>query len=333
MPGSLLRGSHTTREQAAAAFAVVALASAAFYLAVGTPSVTGLAVAATSNQSNVTLSVASTTSVTLEPGLYNFSEVSVGSTNFSSDNPALNLIIANEGSNNITNVYAHTDTLQSEQDNPLGTGVASEHASGKFLWIKNDTSSMYHAGFLSWNITASAGGKPTGMTTGFDNPSTNSWGYYRNASGNHLWALNASTATGNAYCNGTETVLRMKTSADSGTNRDLGDGGTVVDYQPAGGNINENWGVATSGTNEPLDAGPLEGHYAAIHESCEKFYVFRFDADDTFELTDTNHQFLVNDKITPGEEFAGRVGASLPGGIPAGQTNRTLLTIFASSTG
>ncbi len=316
--------------KAVAAGALLVLAGAAAYLAVGAQSMTGLAVAATSNQSNVTLSVASTTSVNLDPDVYNFSKVTVGSTNFSDTNPALNLIIKNDGSNNITDIYAHIHTLDSEQDNPLGTGAARQHASGKFLWIENGTatSRMYHAGAISWNITEDAGGKPAGMQTGFNGVGKRGWGFYRNATGDYLWAVNSSST---GYCNGTGTTLRMKNAVDTGNNRDLTESDTT-DYSPVAGNVDGTWGVDTDGTGEPVASGPLNGHYVAMHESCTKFFVFRFDNHGTFPVSGNDEQFLTRDKVTPGEEFVGAVGAALPQGIPAGSTNQTTLTIFASST-
>lgn len=314
----------SSREALFAAVFVV-LAGAAIYLSLGTGQVTGMAVALTGNQSNVTVSVAETTSVTLTPDSYNFSGVTVGSTNFS-DNPALNLIIENSGSTNITNIYAHPNTLESEQDNPLGTGLPGEYAAGRFLWMQNGTSDMYHVGYLSWNITQDAGGKPTGLNTGFTGPGEESWGFYRNHTGDYIWAMNSST---NGYCNESDVTLRMKNETDSGagSNRDLSIQSERVDYDMgADGTEGSEWAML----NSPATEGPLKGHYVATHQSCEKFYVFRFDSEGIFPVTGNDPQYIYSGNLVPGESFSGDVGLSMPEGIPAGDLNSTILTIYAS---
>lgn len=302
----------------------------------------GVAFAATSNDtSNVSVNVTATTKVTISPGLYNFSSIQVGETNFT-DHSQLQMVITNEGSSNITDIYAHPNTIDAEPDNPLGTGVAAEYAAGRFLWIKNESSQWYHAGVLSWNITSAAGGWPAGVTY-YSNDDWVSTGYYRNATGDYLWALSGNgtdSHTGNIYCNTTTASddttaapqIDIKTVADTGDNRDLTDSGTTTSYtlDTVQSGTDPNWTM----TSSTVDSGPLQGHYVAAYETCEKFYAFRFDDAAMWSAAtsgEANLPYLVSDELTPGSTHTGRVGAAIPQGIPAGTTNQTELTIFASS--
>ena len=70
------------------------------------------------------------------------------------------------------------NTLQSEPENPLGSSDARKYAAGRFLWIKNDTSTFYQAGTLTWNRTD---GQPSGITESSDDPPAQSYGFYKNA--------------------------------------------------------------------------------------------------------------------------------------------------------
>jgi hypothetical protein len=291
---------------------------------------TGSVFAADSDTQDVNVTVQESTIVSVEPGFYNFSGMSVGETNFS-DIDALRLEITNDGSTNLTDVYAHLDTNESEPTNPLGKGQADKYAAGGFLWIQNDTSTMYHAGRMSWNTTDEAGGKPSAINDADDNPKA--WGFYRNTTGDYLWSLGGNgTSTTNSWCNYTsgadDPTLYIKNAVDTGNNRDL----TTNAQQHTFSTSNNDWSVTYAGN------GPLEGHFLAAHKSCEKFYIYRFDADNAGPTNlpapggNTSYQYLVdNYNITPGTTWQGRVGASVPFGVPAGITNVTEMTITASA--
>ncbi len=296
--------------------AVSVLAVSAAVL-MGNGSLAGMATAQDSNDtSNVSVTVDGVTTVTLSPDSYNFSALKPTEANFS-ERSDLQLVISNEGSTNITDVYAHANTLESEDDNPLGTGQANEYGAGRFFWIKNESSGFYHAGSISWNQTEEAGGKPSGITNEPSN--SKAWGYYRNATGNYLWAL---SNDGSQYCNSSASgvTVTMKNESDTGDNRDLGQDsvGYTLDLDQDG-----NWSVGQA------SEGPLEGHYLAAWKNCNKYYIYRFDHSSMFPGSGTD-QHLISDQLTPGSTHTGRVGAAIPQGIPQGETNQTQLTVFAT---
>jgi hypothetical protein len=331
--------SYRTGEEATlTAIGILAAISSIFVLTMTLPGTTGVATAAdNSTDQNVTLSVEEQTIVSVEPAAYNFSDMTLGKTNFSETTEALKLEIINDGSSNITQVYAHPDTFNSEDDNPLGTGKAREFAAGRFLWIKNASSGWYHAGTLLWNQTAEAGGQPSGIENGDNN--NVSYGFYRNATADYLWELSANNSDGGGTdsrtgdwrrCNNSTRdapELRIKTSADEGTNRDLGDGNTVtytLDQDRDG-----NW------SSRQVTSGPLQDHYVAAYKDCSRIYAYRFDNSPDFPASTSNpdNAYLINSntELAPGEAYTARVGAAVPQGIPAGTTNLTTLTITANN--
>lgn len=283
-----------------------------------------------SDGSNVSINITKTTRVTVQPNLFNFSDMQIKETNFS-DTADHQLIIENAGSTNLTNIYIHLDTLQSEQDNPLGSGQASEYAAGRFIWIRNKSSRFYLAGSLTWNRSEAAGGKPSGITDA-DN-FAKSWGFYKNTTGNYLWSLGGNGSQGalevgepdlsQSYCNATgedPPDMYIKNETDSGSNRDL----TQNSVQYTFNTVSGDWGVHRA------TQGPLKGHYIAVYWDCTKAYIYRFDASDTFPSSGSSDQYVVGGLLAPGEEYSGLIGAAVPDGIPAGVTNRTLLTVHAS---
>lgn len=314
--------------------AVAIAAATALPLLFSSTSPVGMVMAAPNDTTNVSVSIASEASVSVTPNLFNFSDMGLQTENFS-DHSKLQLIIKNDGSTNISSVYANPDTLDSEQDNPLGSSNPEEYAAGRFLWIKNETSGFYHAGTLTWNRTEEAGGKPSGMQGLLSN--TVSWGFYRNSTGDYLWELapnstNSGTKNGNWYfCNTSTTEdpqLRIKNVTDDGSNRDMSASATTRTYDLT--TKNGDWSETF------VSNGPLKDHYVAANSDCTKAYVYRFDKPNTFPTgNDNNRQYLVqpSKELSPGDEFNARVGAAIPDGIPAGTTNQTTLTIYASDAG
>lgn len=281
-------------------------------------------VSAATDSANVSFSVGALVSITVEPDAYRFTNVDIGETNFSTGHRALRLVVRNNGSTNISDIYAHPNTLNAEQDNPLPTGSAAEHASAKFLWISNrsDGGPFHHVGVLMWNITEAAGGEPFGVE---DVSSAVAHGYYRNTTGNYLWSLAADQQTGTCSASGAQ--FTIKTSPDTGVNRDLRPtANNTTTHVPTANN--EEWAMMKA------DRGPLAGHYIALHTSCEKVYAFRYDNDPQFPLRGNDDQFLLGPANTtvlePGQKFVGRVGVAVPPGTPSGTTNATTLTIHAT---
>lgn len=289
-----------------------------------------------SNDTNVTLSVAEETSVTVTPSLFNFSGMTLAETNFS-DIQALRLKIENTGSTNLTNIYANPDINSSEQNNPLGTGQSEEYAAGRFLWISNTSANdfgFYQAGHLTWNNTEQAGGEPTGVT-GKD-AGSQAVGYYRNATGNYLWEIVDNTADP-GKCNTTSAYMEIKTVQDDGSNRDLET--NIVQYNAQVADTNPFILLGSTGPAvgvEPLSGGPLDGHYGAIAKGCDRALFFRWSQPtDVPTISDTSTPYLVgnssSDHIEPGVTWTARLGAAVHRGVPTGDTNRTLLTITATA--
>lgn len=323
-----------TPSTATAVLAAVGLTAAA--LLATTASFFTVAGAQVSNDTDVNLTIQQETAVTVTPAIFDFENMQLGETNFS-DIAALTLQIENTGTTNLTNIYAGPNTLSSEQDNPLGTGQPLQYAAGRFLWVLNDTSTQswgwHHAGHITWNITEQSGGEPSGITEPTGAPVAH--GFYRNASGNYLWAMRNDTT--NVGCDETGASLVIKNTKDSDTDRDLTSDVSTYNVQAA----NANWGLAGVGQDptEPVSGGPLNGHYVALSADCTKAYVFRWDSPSNIPDPDgaggTQSNELVGNSsrshITPGEVYQARLGAAVHFGVPDGSTNQTILTITASA--
>lgn len=282
------------------------------------------------NDTVVNVTVEEQVEVTVRPDMFNFTDMDLETTDFE-DTADNQLDIENTGSVNVTDVYAHVNTFDSEYENPLGSGSADSYAAGGFVWIKNSTSNFYHAGTQMWNITERAGGQPSGIEE--EPTDTVSYGYYRNATGDYLWALTTDygseeTDPEGPLCNdeATDVTLEIMDNPDTGDNRNFDEETSV--YNLHNGVQDGDW------SQNQADDGPLEGHYVAAYEDCERLYVNRFDSSDMFPMTGGEDQYLVggeDDGLAPGDTYTARLGAAIPSGIPAGVTNSTTLTVHASS--
>jgi hypothetical protein len=281
--------------------------------------------AATTNQTNVTVQIAQISEITVVPTIITWSNIVPGSVG-----GIVYLDIKNSGSQDIQKVYGYADTLVTEPSNPIPDGLITGFSSGSVLMFKkNETgASYYYVDRLEWNITEvkpGVEGPPGSSTTGGDIAVV--WGYYRNATpgGNFLYYLvNGTEINATHGCNSTGSKIMIEQEADNGTaatrNPDLG--GTITVSTP-------DWGIYN------YSSGPLAGHCVALHRTCEKILIYRYDRRNTgntqfnsCELTDDEQSFRTT-VLHPGDEFTVNLDAWVPEGVPYGWMTSSWLTIEA----
>lgn len=271
--------------------------------------------AATSNQTNVTVNISTVTKISVIPTnltWYDVQPSSVGGMKY--------LDVKNTGSTNISTVYAYVDTLTTEPTNPIPTGNPVNYSSGGVLVLKkNETgANWYYAGRIEWNIS-----KPTNAG-GTNCANAIAWGYYRNASGDYLWCLTNGTEINDTHgCNSENTKFYIEKDIDDGSadTRAPEIGFDIV--TPVG-----DWGIVNFAT------GPLAGHCVALHRSCEKIYIYRYDRRTSPDfnacgLSDED-QSIRDTTLVPGDQFTINADVWVPAGIPAGWLASSWLTLEAA---
>ncbi len=265
--------------------------------------------AISSNQTNVSVQILQITQITVLPS-------SLSWTVLPKQEGGMKFIeIKNSGSTNLTYIYAYVDTLETETQNPIGTGVAQMYSAGGVLVIKKNVSGekFYYAGRIEWNIS-----KPTNAgTTKCAN--AKAWGYYRNVTGDYLWCLvNASDGT----CNSTSAEIYIENDADDGSasTRDPDIGGSFTQAF-------KDWAVYN------FSSGPLAGHCVAAYWNCSKIYIYRYDSrtDPNFaacDLTAIEQSLNSSAILFPSNSFLVNVDIWVPE-IPYGWMKPSLLTIEA----
>ncbi|MCK5042862.1 MAG: hypothetical protein KAJ20_03870 [Candidatus Aenigmarchaeota archaeon] len=233
------------------------------------------------------------------------------------DSSTANVIIQNTGSANLTNIYLDTSTDADESTNPLPTGVASAYSAAGLIFVKNSTNdTYYHAGRIEWNISSILAGEVLDLASATE---TFAHGWYRNASGNEfLWKVENGT---DGYCNTTATVFKIKTAPENTTdlNRDLSTGLSTC-------------GAVTQGTwgSFACTDGPLANHCVATASTCDKIYIYKYNYNSTYAACG-NRAYIRSADLIPGAEDFMVIHASIPYGIPAGETALGTLTLMATS--
>ncbi|NOQ37838.1 hypothetical protein GQ472_03025 [archaeon] len=229
-----------------------------------------------------------------------------------------NITIRNTGSLNVTNMYLDTSTDADESTNPLPTGTASAYSAAGMIFVRNSTNATYyHAGRLEWNISSILAGEVLDLNSATENFGH---GWYRNASGNeYLWKVENGT---DGYCNTTGTVFEIKTVPENVTdfNRDLSS-----DLSTCGAVSTGIWGsfVCTD--------GPLAGYCIATASTCDKIYIYKYNYNATYGGgLCGNLAYIREDDLVPGAEDYIVIHASIPYGMPAGETALGTLTLIAS---
>jgi hypothetical protein len=264
--------------------------------------------AASANQTNVTVQVASVTQMTVLPNVISWSSVNPGAIG-----GMTYIQIRNSGSVNITGISAYTDTLDTEPNNPYPAGTSSAFSSGSVLMIRqNVTGAGYNiTDRLEWNVSRPAG---TGTT---NCGSAIAWGYYRNVSNEYIWCLNNATEINTTHgCNSTDTTFYIEQDADNGTadsrNPDLLASSDSL-TQP-------DWGIFY------FTSGPLANYCIATHQTCTKILIYKYDRRSPFSACTSKVAYLRNTTLTPGDEFTVNLDAWVPKGISAGWLASSWLT-------
>ncbi|MBD3155776.1 MAG: hypothetical protein GF368_03920, partial [Candidatus Aenigmarchaeota archaeon] len=130
----------------------------------------------------VNVSIEAVTEIEISPYYLNWVNVTPGTAG-----GELEIDVKNIGSTNVTGFYAYIDTLTDETANPIGSSNSQNYAAGGFLTLgRNDSVTIgeehYFAGRIEWNHT-----DRIELTTYPDD--TVSWGWFRNASWDYVWAL------------------------------------------------------------------------------------------------------------------------------------------------
>ncbi len=227
-----------------------------------------------------------------------------------------NITIKNIGSLNVTNMYLDTSTVTDESTNPIPTGEASAYSAAGMIFVRNSTNTTYfHAGRLEWNISSILAGEILDL-----DPATGTFGHgwYRNASGNeYLWKVENGTG---GYCNNSGTTFEIKTAPENVTdfNRDLSSGLSTCTY--AG---EDDW------ASFACTDGPLADYCVATASTCDKIYIYKYNYNSTYAACG-NRAYIRETDLVPGGEDYMIIHASVPYGMPAGETALGTLTLFAT---
>lgn len=288
---------------------MTAFAVLAFLIAASTAS-------AVNTTANVTVNVNISTvgAIVVLPNWINWTAMSPGS-----DSAVSNFIIKNTGSVNVSDIFMNTSTIGDESTNPLQTADVSKYAAAGLVMVKNATdTSYYHAGRLEWNLSTVLTDEVLSLAAGVTNMGH---GWYRNASGNeYLWKLENGS---NGFCNTSSATFTIKTVPENQTtmNRNLGANTMTCAISDSG---NAAWSSASCGTS-----GPLAGQCVATSSNCDKIMIYKYFGPLSDYPACANAAYLRKNVIVPGDEAAFSLKASVPKGIPAGDTKTGILTIFA----
>ncbi|MBW6461432.1 MAG: hypothetical protein K0B07_00060 [DPANN group archaeon] len=266
----------------------------------------------TNDTVTVNINISAVGTIVVSPNVINWTLLQPGSNGASEY-----IIIKNTGSVNVSGIYMTTDTITVESTNPLPTADVTAYSAAGLIFVKNSTDSAHsHAGRLEWNLSSILTGEELNI-----NENTNAFahGWYRNSTGNeYLWKVENGT---DGVCNNTGTIFQISSIPENDTtlNRDITVGASTCTTVTPG----TTWGTFTCST------GPLVGYCIATANTCDKIYLYKYDMSSQFPNCD-NSGSLITDNLIPGSEDAISIYASVPNGIPYGDTTSGTLTIVAS---
>lgn len=261
----------------------------------------------------VNVSVNATAEIVVSPINFTWANLNPGET----DGTTHDFTIKNTGSYNVSKIRVSVNTPTVESTNPLPTGDAVKYAASGFLHIQNYTTTtpFYIAGRLEWNLSEKLADENWDLTdiTKFGH------GWYRNRTETFLWIVkNGSTG----FCNSTTATFKIMNEPENATheNRDLVSGPTTS-CNPTWND--DEWGIGS------CSGGPLNNYCVAAHVNCTKIYIYKYDTDFG---TCTNGAYWREDILVPGTSTKGKVYASIPWGVPNGNTTDSVMTFTASFT-
>jgi hypothetical protein len=234
--------------------------------------------------------------------------------------------VRNVGSNNVTNIFVYINTAARETSNPLG-GSNSSYNAGGYIVIRNSSladANYSFVGRLEWNLSTGQTAAPSGFTP----PSKNnvSWGWFRNVTRFYLWNVSATT---NCTYDGR---ISVEDAADDGTTNtraphiENSSTPTVYNHATLG-----NWSIY------PFNGWPGQPYCVAVHTSCTKIYIYRWDEGSEYFPSCTSALYLRpsaagrDNDIAPGFSALFSVRAFVPYGAPAGNHTAALMTISSTA--
>lgn len=267
--------------------------------------------ASTNDNITVNVNISSVGAIVVSPNSISWAATAPGS-----NTATTNIIIKNTGSENVSNIYMTTSAITDESTNPLQTADPNAYSAAGFIFVKNSTETTYsHAGRLEWNLSTILTGETLSITAG---TTAFGHGWYRNSTGNeYLWKVENGTA---GLCNNTGATFDIEQGPENDTtlSRDITANPSTCSAVTVGA-----WGVFT------CSDGPLNGYCVAAASTCDKIYIYKNDYSSTFP-TCNNREYLRSANLIPGTEDSLNVFASIPLGMPAGDTNEGILTIVAT---
>lgn len=267
--------------------------------------------AETNDTVTVNVNISTVATIVVSPNAISWAGVNPGA-----NTGTTNIIIKNTGSVNVTDIYMTTSAITDESTNPLPTADPSAYSAASLIFVKNSTEAAHsHAGRLEWNLSSVLTDETLGITAG---TTAFAHGWYRNSSGNeYLWKVENGT---DGLCNNSGAVFEIQQDPENDTSlsRDITANPSTCSAVTTGA-----WGVFT------CSDGPLEGYCVAAANTCNKIYIYKNDYSTTFP-TCNNREYLLDGDLIPGAEDSISVFASVPNGIPAGDTTAGTLTIVAT---
>ena len=250
-------------------------------------------------------------------------EIVVTPTNFTwtnlnpgNDGITRNFTVKNTGSYNVSKIYVSANTPTVESTNPLQTGNPLAYAASGFLFIQNSTTStsFYHVGRLEWNLSSPLDNEVLDL-----DPGTVAFGHgwYRNRTETFLWKVENGT---DQRCNTTGTSFVIKQDAENATteNRDLSSGtGNLASCSL--------YSAGPFWSTHNCSNGPLQNYCVAVYGDCTKIYIYKYDY--SFNGTSCGSENYWRDNVlVSGLSTKGKVYASVPWGVPSGDTGDSVLT-------
>ena len=319
-----------------AAFSIILLAVlvAALVIAPQNPA----RAATASNATTVNVSVLPIASVVITPINLTWPQLVPSNTNFT-----YNINIKNTGTVALSQFYMTPSTLSEETTNPTGQNNPGLYSSAGFISVRNTSNittvtdltgaspKAFHVGRIEWNLSANMSDEFLDLAAStLQEGGRFGHGWYNNATGNNnLWKVENGTG---GWCNNTATTLAYIDDPENSSMQarnfvtltviESGSGITAV-------GANQYWSVHT------IDSGVLAGYCVAVNASCDFIYLYKYDTVGPLNNRPlpacAARSYLKADPLNPGQEFTISVYASMPSGVPAGQTKISRLTITATA--
>jgi hypothetical protein len=262
------------------------------------------------DEKNVTVdvSVQMTSQITVLPTSLAWINVSIGTA------PGYkNLSIRNTGSANISNVFAYVDTLATEAVRPYDSPSGTAYSAGSLITLRNESGWQVPYAFvgrIEWNWTEDIPNKDLSNLS-----SPVSWGYFRNASNEYIWAVSNYSE---GRCNETGAQFSIEDDVDDGTIGTRTPSTDSISYDGSFGG----WGIFS--VNRATS--PLNDYCVAVNETCGKIYIYKYDKRTIFGNC-ANSRYIQTDNLYPNEIVRIRVDLHVPRGLPVGSLATTKLTI------